>query len=521
MGKTYTAIDLFCGAGGFSRGFEGAGIDVVAAYDWEEKFKDTFNRNHTHPVFATADISAGISGKFTSGSIDIVFGSPPCQGFSDARGNRDPKNADQFLRNTLPIAFVNVVNQVRPKVALMENVAGMATYRVKDGLFIDKLREKFADIGYDMTYQILNGAQFGVPQERHRVFCLAIEQDFKVAPQLIHHDIAGAFSSPTKYVTVGDAISDLPRNPVGAGETCEYGVLLENATAYQQIMRADNPNGTIQNHQIVAKPTEAELQILRRLPEGKIYRSSRFGDRYVGVWELFADLLAEDERQLLYFLCQKRTNTQFKEWNDTRYNEGFIRELKFSRDTQGRFMYPEQFPAKEPNPNRPPQVILDSLVTKGWLRTKQFRDSTSGEGFVAYDINSIAGVRPMYMRLTRLAPARTIMTTSFKVKELVHPTEPRPLTLREGCRIQSFPDTFIFPDSKKYAPTIIGNAVPPLMAQELGKYLRLLLYYLEDSRDTYYLDIIRRQCVTSKKLRKKSPTIAPVVTLLNFLPRNK
>jgi len=126
----------------------------------------------------------------------------------------------------------------------------------------------------------------------------------------------------------------------------------------------------------------------------------------------------------------------------------------------------------------------------------------------------------MYVHLTRVTPVRKIMTISFKVKELVHPSDPRPLTLREGCRIQSFPDAFIFPDSKKDAPTMIGNAVPPLMAWELGKYLLLLLNYLEDSRATPFLDVVRRQFGHPKNHRKKPPTIAPVVTLLNFLPRD-
>ena len=122
MPRSPRVVDLFCGAGGLSRGFEDAGFEVVASVDIEQKFEETFNKNHMNPVFRVADLSDGMPEAIKEKSVDLVIGSPPCQGFSDARGSREAKDAGQQVRNNLPFDFVKVVEHLQPKFALMENV---------------------------------------------------------------------------------------------------------------------------------------------------------------------------------------------------------------------------------------------------------------------------------------------------------------------------------------------------------------------------------------------------------------
>ena len=123
-----------------------------------------------------------------------------------------------------------------------------------------------------------------------------------------------------------------------------------------------------------------------------------------------------------------------------------------------------------------PKETLESLERKKWLR------STENKNGKAYDINTKSGIRPLYLRLHRNLPSRTIMTTSFRVRELVHPTINRPITFREGARIQSFPDDFEFIGTPQEISTMIGNAVPPLLAFKLGQYYKFIMQNIDNGK---------------------------------------
>ena len=108
------------------------------------------------------------------------------------------------------------------------------------------------------------------------------------------------------------------------------------------------------------------------------------------------------------------------------------------------------------------------LYDDGWLRTDEDGDT------LGYDRNTKSGIRPRYMRLDPDGQSNTILTTDFVPRDKLHPTENRGLSLREGARIQSFPDSFEFKGSFDEIATQIGNAVPPLLAQHLGSHLQQL-----------------------------------------------
>jgi len=195
-------IDLFCGAGGMSLGFEQAGFDIVAAVDVDPVHcaVHEFNFPQCKTVCASvADLSGDglrdTAGLATDQEIDVVFGGAPCQGFS-MMGKRtldDP-------RNSLVKDFHRLVVQLKPKYFVFENVKGLTVGKHKK--FLDELVECFESDDYAVLQpsQVLNAADFGVPQNRHRLFLIGARKDMQLP------------NYPTGIggVTVGDALDDLP-----------------------------------------------------------------------------------------------------------------------------------------------------------------------------------------------------------------------------------------------------------------------------------------------------------------------
>lgn len=158
---TNTHVDFFCGAGGLSIGFERAGFETVLAADWNEPAIETFNYNRQNikPAGKVSDIKELLLNSDSLGEIDVVTGGPPCQSFSTANRQRiidDP-------RNNLYKEFVRCCNKIRPKAVVMENVTGIR--KVSDQIIQD-----FKDIGYVGYHYLLNAKDFGLPQNRRRVF---------------------------------------------------------------------------------------------------------------------------------------------------------------------------------------------------------------------------------------------------------------------------------------------------------------------------------------------------------------
>lgn len=157
------AVDLFCGCGGMSLGFENAGIEVLAAYDnWAPAitiYKDNFN----HPVH---DLDLNAEEAIThikEYKPDIIIGGPPCQDFSIA-GDRNMGE-----RANLTIRFANIVAEVKPKWFVMENV-----YNIERMPILPKAKKIFKKAGYGLTVRILNASHCGVPQARRRYFMIGL-----------------------------------------------------------------------------------------------------------------------------------------------------------------------------------------------------------------------------------------------------------------------------------------------------------------------------------------------------------
>ena len=157
-------VDLFCGCGGLSRGFEDAGVSIVEAYDnWAAAIACYgLNFSHSAVVANLADVDA-MAARIAKLKPDIIIGGPPCQDFSQAGKRREGERAN------LTECYARIVAATRPKWFVMENVdraQNSKTYRMA--------REILAGAGYGLTEKLLNARDFGVPQNRRRFFCIGL-----------------------------------------------------------------------------------------------------------------------------------------------------------------------------------------------------------------------------------------------------------------------------------------------------------------------------------------------------------
>lgn len=163
------AVSLFTGAGGLDEGFRAAGIDIVVANEIDETFCKTFRANHPDVKMIEGPIERNT--KSLPKDVDLVFGGPPCQGFSVAGKMRsdDP-------RSKLIFHFLDVVDHCRPKMFVMENVKALARLSRFDSVR-KKYMKKVSDMGYVCAPILCNASEYGVPQKRERVFFIGIRDD--------------------------------------------------------------------------------------------------------------------------------------------------------------------------------------------------------------------------------------------------------------------------------------------------------------------------------------------------------
>ena len=167
------AISLFSGAGGMDVGFKAAGFDVIVANEMDKHACDTFRANHHETTLIEGDIDTCGEQLHSYTGVDVVFGGPPCQGFSVA-GKMDPDDP----RSKLIFSFCNIVEKVKPKAFVMENVKALgALSKFEEVRAV--LISRFQKAGYSVTIHILNSKDFGVPQSRERVFFIGVKEKIK------------------------------------------------------------------------------------------------------------------------------------------------------------------------------------------------------------------------------------------------------------------------------------------------------------------------------------------------------
>lgn len=254
---SYKIIDLFCGAGGFSYGFEQENFESILAIDkWEDAIK-TYNENHKNKCGQNIDIN-----NFTNemvqdlikknGKIDGIIGGPPCQGFSMV-GTRDHKDE----RNNLYLQYVRFVEQIKPKFFILENVKGLLN--LHKGFFKKDIIKRFSDLGYNVEFKILKASEYGVPQSRERVFFVGLNKD-------IFDRTFFEFPEGDKinFVSTKEALSDLPSLDNSEDET-KYKFNPKNE--YQKLMRQEMRDKSIKNNEKTIHH-EKTIKIISMVPDG-------------------------------------------------------------------------------------------------------------------------------------------------------------------------------------------------------------------------------------------------------------
>lgn len=241
----FTVAEMFCGCGGFSHGFARSGrFGVVFGNDIKKAALNSFRLNHSNkyeePEIIEQDIRQvsieTIIEKLASrgvkkGELDCLIGGPPCQGFSQMRRSEERldnklvkfggyNRLDQDPRNDLVLRFLEVASALRPKFILIENVPQMKTHgrTGKGESVMESVESVLRELGYDTDHAVVNAANFGVPQLRERLIIIASRICKASFPEETHGDpnLFSKKSNLSPWVTVADAIKDLPQPPVGS-----------------------------------------------------------------------------------------------------------------------------------------------------------------------------------------------------------------------------------------------------------------------------------------------------------------
>lgn len=341
-------VELFCGCGGTSMGFEMAGFEVVLGCDIHQPSIKTFQQNHPESATITGDVKKvnpeDILNLLDNRQIDVLIAGVPCQGFS--LNNRKRHEEDE--RNLLYKEYIRFIKVLMPKVIVLENVSGMKS----TGDFVDQIEKDLSEAGkMTVKSKLLYAPDYGVPQKRQRLVFVGVrgkEFDFSEIKKT-HGE-----GTDKPYVTIKEAIGDLPS--LQKAETATK-YKIKPFSEYQELMRAKVKNNELTNHTAPNHPDET---------------------------------------------IEKIKNTK-----------------------QGEPMYPN----------------FKQRIRLKW----DMLSPTQVSG----------GIRPQF--------------------QFGHPEDARGLTIRERCRIQSFPDDFIVSGGIVQGRVQTGNAVPPLLAKAVALAIKKYL----------------------------------------------
>ena len=204
-------ISLFSGCGGLDLGFERAGFNIPVANEFDKTIWATFKANHPNTHLIEGDIRQVTKEdieQFINGEVDGIIGGPPCQSWSEAGSLKGIKDA----RGQLFFDYIRILKEFKPKFFLAENVSGMLANRHSEA--VQNILNLFDDAGYDVSFTLVNAKDYGVAEERKRVFYIGFRKDLNIDfgfPK-------GSTKDDDKKITLRDIIWDLQDTAVPSGE---------------------------------------------------------------------------------------------------------------------------------------------------------------------------------------------------------------------------------------------------------------------------------------------------------------
>lgn len=214
-------ISLFSGCGGLDLGFERAGFKIPVANEYDKTIWETFKINHPQTRLIEGDIRQISESDFPS-DVDGIIGGPPCQSWSEAGALRGIDDA----RGQLFFDYIRILRKVRPKFFLAENVSGMLADRHNEA--VQNIIKLFEESGYDVTLTLVNAKDYGVAQERKRVFYIGFRKDLNISFQFP----VGSTTDDKRKFTLKDIIWDLQDSAVPSAPRNHHNPLAVNNNEY-------------------------------------------------------------------------------------------------------------------------------------------------------------------------------------------------------------------------------------------------------------------------------------------------
>lgn len=286
-----TVVDLFCGAGGLSLGFEQAGFEILAGVDLFASAMETFQTTFPEALAISQDIT-NLSPEELLNHIgappDVLVGGPSCQGFSTSGGLSRANGRNQFdPRNSLFREYVRFAEVLQPKFLVLENVPGLLLYN--KGAVAREIIEILSEAGFSAAPMILLAADYGVPQLRRRLIIVAERGERSDVPfPMPTHSADGlweGFSLPfahlsrlghgrgntdlQQHITLSEALSDLPSIEAGGGDPCSK-YISAPTSSFQKGIRSRA--ATVTQHESF-RLSEAHLDIVRSVRPGENWTS--------------------------------------------------------------------------------------------------------------------------------------------------------------------------------------------------------------------------------------------------------
>ncbi|MFY1045974.1 DNA cytosine methyltransferase [Chryseobacterium sp. GP-SGM7] len=252
----FDAVDIFSGAGGLSLGAEKAGMNILIAVEKDLNASKTFLHNHPSSKILCEDICDINPLDYINPNPFIVFGGPPCQGFSTSNTKtRSLENTNNYLFHE----FLRFVKELQPSWFLFENVEGITSF--DNGNTVKEIKRLFGELGYSTTEDVLFASDYGVPQHRNRFI-------------MVGNRLGINFEFPQKFdykVSVEDAISDLPSLKNGDNiNELSYSKSISNSSDYAKLMRK-NSKKCLQN--FVSRNRDYVLERYKHIGQGQNWKA--------------------------------------------------------------------------------------------------------------------------------------------------------------------------------------------------------------------------------------------------------